>query len=269
VWLCELCDQRSSNPEINELIKALTEELQEDLTYFDRLMRIHAKSNRHLKEDLAFLKSKYLESLVGASESSAQELYWKHQIDHLDTAARRLIILVPLILREETFVEFLQKRAKEAEHRSFRGKRASQQFTLLLAGRIWYWRGEVLKQIRKLEREGVIRWVDVHDSLFIKQLREANPRIEPECESVQPTPTELQSGPAADSGAGDRRTAVDAYIEEVFCATGKRITRTDIWKSARYKSRTEFERWERFDKRATKTADQRFTRILSEKPHLK
>jgi len=74
----------------------------------------------------------------------------------------------------------------------------------------------------------------------------------------------------ADGGNGPtRRRAVDAYIEEVFKRTGKRITRTDIWKSARYKSRTEFERWERDDRRATKAANERFTGILKEKPHLK
>lgn len=67
----------------------------------------------------------------------------------------------------------------------------------------------------------------------------------------------------------DNRGAVDAYIEEVFSRTGKRITRRDIWKSARYKTRTEFERWERRDRRATKAASERFTRILTEKPHLK
>jgi hypothetical protein len=67
----------------------------------------------------------------------------------------------------------------------------------------------------------------------------------------------------------ERRAAVDAYIEEVWKTTGKRITRTDIWRSARYKSRTEFERWQRHDPKATKTASDRFTRILAEKPHLK
>jgi hypothetical protein len=85
-------------------------------------------------------------------------------------------------------------------------------------------------------------------------------------------PTCKEPGPAvneASNSGTDRRKAVDAYIEEVFDRMGKRITRTDIWKSARYKSRTEFERWERNDHRATKTAHQRFTRILSEKPHLK
>ncbi|MGP8244160.1 MAG: hypothetical protein ACLQVN_06540 [Bryobacteraceae bacterium] len=72
-----------------------------------------------------------------------------------------------------------------------------------------------------------------------------------------------------DGNGADRRAAVDAYIEDVFNQTKKRITRTDIWKSARYKSRTEFERWERQDRRATKAANERFTRVLTEKPHLK
>ena len=86
-------------------------------------------------------------------------------------------------------------------------------------------------------------------------------------------PTRTETGPAVnppDGNGADRRAAVDAYIEEVFSRTGKRITKTDIWKSARYKSRTEFERWERNDlEHPNKTANQRFTRILTEKPHLK
>jgi hypothetical protein len=86
-------------------------------------------------------------------------------------------------------------------------------------------------------------------------------------------PTRAEAGSAVngpDGNGADRRAAVDAYIEEVSSRTGKRITRTDIWKSARYKSRTEFERWERNDlEHPNKTANQRFTRILTEKPHLK
>jgi hypothetical protein len=61
---------------------------------------------------------------------------------------------------------------------------------------------------------------------------------------------------------------IEAYLEEVLRTTGKRITKTDIWQKARYTSRSEFERWQRCDRRATKTAHQRFCRILSEKPHL-
>jgi hypothetical protein len=74
---------------------------------------------------------------------------------------------------------------------------------------------------------------------------------------------------SGDSEAERRRAAVSAYIEEAVQKTGKRIKRTDIWKAVGYKTRTEFERWERNDRRATKTAHQRFTRFLTEKPHLK
>ncbi|HLN02701.1 MAG TPA: hypothetical protein VK335_25655 [Bryobacteraceae bacterium] len=67
-----------------------------------------------------------------------------------------------------------------------------------------------------------------------------------------------------------RRALVNSYIDEVFRETKKHITRKDIWQSARYKTRTEFERWERADRRATKTSNERFTRLLTvEKPHLK
>jgi hypothetical protein len=69
--------------------------------------------------------------------------------------------------------------------------------------------------------------------------------------------------------AAERRKAVEAYIDEVLEKTGKRITRTDIWKSAHYKTRTEFERWQRNDQKATRAANERFTRLLKEKPHLK
>jgi hypothetical protein len=68
----------------------------------------------------------------------------------------------------------------------------------------------------------------------------------------------------------DRRAMVKAYIEEVRTKTGKRITKKDIWSKAGYKSRAEFERWERQDpKRPNKAANDTFTRILREKPHLK
>jgi hypothetical protein len=85
-----------------------------------------------------------------------------------------------------------------------------------------------------------------------------------------------QAAAAANDGGewADRRALVDAYIEEVFQKTGNRITRTDIWKATGDKSRTEFERWESYwyEKRSRKTneaANRRFTRILTEKPHLK
>jgi hypothetical protein len=74
----------------------------------------------------------------------------------------------------------------------------------------------------------------------------------------------------ASMSATDRRTLVDNYIDEVRRRTGKRITRTGIWKSAGYSTRTEFERWQRQDPRATPTAHEKFMRLLQhDRPHLK
>lgn len=72
---------------------------------------------------------------------------------------------------------------------------------------------------------------------------------------------------------GDRRSDVDAYIQEVFLKTGRRITRTIIWKEAGYTSRAEFERWEsgwyeRHGGKPNKTASRRFNDLLTRKPHL-
>ncbi len=115
-------------------------------------------------------------------------------------------------------------------------------------------------------------WTALHQELdkwLLRSLDEEALRLQ-EANEAGPAPPEAATVLNGGDGHGaDRRKAVDAYIDEVFSRTGKSITRTDIWKSARYKSRTDFERWERNDRRATKTAGQRFTRILSEKPHLK
>jgi len=83
-------------------------------------------------------------------------------------------------------------------------------------------------------------------------------------------PPEENTTNAAISNGTNRRAAVDAYIDEVFQKKRRRIKRTDIWREAGYKSRTEFERWERNDcKNPNRTAHEHFTRILTEKPHLK
>jgi hypothetical protein len=63
----------------------------------------------------------------------------------------------------------------------------------------------------------------------------------------------------------DRRAAVDSYIETMHRKTGRKITRAQIWRSAGYKTRSEFERWERNDLRATAAARRNFTRILEGK----
>ena len=79
-----------------------------------------------------------------------------------------------------------------------------------------------------------------------------------------------QLDPDVSDSPSHRRDLVERYIDEVLEKTGHRITRTEIWKRARYKSRTEFERWERNDmKNPNRTAHERFMRLLvQEKPHL-
>jgi hypothetical protein len=88
-------------------------------------------------------------------------------------------------------------------------------------------------------------------------------------------PLFLQEAEAEQSGvasilATERRALVDKYIDEVYDRTGKRITRTEIWRKAGYSTRTEFERWQRQDPKATPTAHEKFMRLLQkERPHLK
>jgi hypothetical protein len=77
------------------------------------------------------------------------------------------------------------------------------------------------------------------------------------------TDTTSKPSSAKDIEAGRRRAQVDAYIERESSRTGKTITRTAIWEKLHYKSHTEFERWQRNDRRATKTAHERFTRLLT------
>ena|ERR1019366_8967359 len=88
---------------------------------------------------------------------------------------------------------------------------------------------------------------------------------------------EENSGPAAsrapvvteDLIAAQRRARVEEYIDEVFRVKNKRISRTDIWKSAGYREATAFERWQRNDRRRSKRSDRAFSRVLTAKPHLK
>jgi hypothetical protein len=67
--------------------------------------------------------------------------------------------------------------------------------------------------------------------------------------------------------ASTRRASVDAYLAEASARTGKPVTRTDFWKAAGYRSRTEFERWQRADPRTTDAARRAFERILRDRPH--
>ena len=90
------------------------------------------------------------------------------------------------------------------------------------------------------------------------------------CFTNQPVPLLSPDGePAADPIAAERRRRIDNYIKEVFKISRKRITRKDIWESAKYKTATEFQRWQRNEPRSTPAIDELFTEILEKKPHLK
>jgi hypothetical protein len=67
--------------------------------------------------------------------------------------------------------------------------------------------------------------------------------------------------------ANERRDQVDQFIAAVLQTTGEKITRTDIWRAAGYRDATDFERFQRNDKRASKTAIASFSRILTMEPN--
>jgi len=62
-----------------------------------------------------------------------------------------------------------------------------------------------------------------------------------------------------------RRSKIDAFIARAAEA-GRKITRKDISTVAGYQSRSELERYQRADPKATKTATQAFERILGDPP---
>jgi len=64
----------------------------------------------------------------------------------------------------------------------------------------------------------------------------------------------------------DRRSLIDRFIAKVLEDTGKKINRTAIWRGAGYRDATDFERFQRNDKRASKTATANFFRILRMEP---
>jgi hypothetical protein len=134
---------------------------------------------------------------------------------------------------------------------------------LHLMGRIEWWRAEAR------------RYVSLQKTHLENGKNEMDPaaagltgnRAEPAQETGA---QETAAGSPSFASSAERRAAVDAYINEVFREKGRRITRRDIWKSAGYRSRSEFERWERKDpKRVNKSAHERFVGILTAKPHLK
>jgi hypothetical protein len=78
--------------------------------------------------------------------------------------------------------------------------------------------------------------------------------------------TTEKSGPASQnsrpSGTRNRRKLVNDFIARVGEAAGRNVTRTDIWKVAGYKSRKDFEQWQRRDPKTTQSAEEHFARVL-------
>lgn len=69
------------------------------------------------------------------------------------------------------------------------------------------------------------------------------------------------------SGEADPRKRIDVFIQQVLDATGRPITRTNIWRDVGgYQEATEFERYQRRDARLNKSAKSAFDRILSMNP---
>ena len=69
--------------------------------------------------------------------------------------------------------------------------------------------------------------------------------------------------PATDYQIPDRRDLIDQFIVRVRAQTGERIKKADIWKVAGYKEDSEFQRFQRVDKRTTKKATAEFKRVLA------
>ena len=63
----------------------------------------------------------------------------------------------------------------------------------------------------------------------------------------------------------DRKSQVDKFIASVLTATGRKITRKNIWSAAGYKDRTEFQRFQK-GVRASQSAIAAFGRVLSKTP---
>ena len=153
------------------------------------------------------------------------------------------------------------------------------QLKLRLTGRIAHWRAEALRLVResKVKRPAATGNLDVNRAnRALQEGQQALERLAAIRESLSseasdsaqkpepPQPADIMDG---ENRAGtDQRAAVDAYIEEVFQETGKRITRTDIWRGAGYRDRTEFQRFQRDDPHVTRSARNNFSRILKMDP---
>ena len=94
-------------------------------------------------------------------------------------------------------------------------------------------------------------------------------RLPPEAAADENSAQGAAAGRSEDPIPATRRAQVDEYIAEVARVKKKRISRSLFWKAAGFLHATEFERWQRNDPRCSKQHARAFTRVLTEKPHLK
>jgi len=64
----------------------------------------------------------------------------------------------------------------------------------------------------------------------------------------------------------DRREIIRVFVDEVHDKTGVKISKKDVWSVAGYHNPTEFERYQRSDRRTTESAKNNFDRVLNSGP---
>jgi hypothetical protein len=85
--------------------------------------------------------------------------------------------------------------------------------------------------------------------------------------ATEPNVINREAMPDAMTRVHENKRRMDEYVKEVSKQRGATFTKKEIWTSAGYANPTEFNRWQQG--RGSPTADQKFGRILREKPHLR
>jgi hypothetical protein len=84
--------------------------------------------------------------------------------------------------------------------------------------------------------------------------------------TAKPSKADLVHPQNSSSPKKDRKVLIDQFIAKVLDSTGRKITRTEIWTAAGYLDATEFQRFQRHDKRTTRSSVSNFSRVLNMEP---
>ena len=168
------------------------------------------------------------------------------------------------VSRSQAVIE-LERHAEATLQRIYRLKWNRTGMCDLSAFKVW-WK-EVERGVRNDRLFEITDWISVFSGEWgspavLAQRASSSDGQEPA------TTEELDSNGLVIVAPKDRGAAVDAYLDEVFRATGKRIKYVDFWKAAGYTARTYFNRWRANRKNQTKGSDERFRRVLTMKPHI-